>query len=151
MGYLFAQHSKPGLPVPDAPENEGVAFVRQILDRGPGVANGDLLEGHDVPQRAQRVLAAEHALEVAETVPVEQPDYGAHPRRVGEDADSVEAVEQRPGKLGLGLEPGSGHPEPGSVVDVEPQGLSGSGIAKCHASHLKLNPLAVRVLPPPTQ
>ena len=49
VGYLFAQHSKPGLPVSDAAENEGVAFVRQILNCRSGVANGDLLEGHDVP------------------------------------------------------------------------------------------------------
>ena len=61
-----------GLPLPDPPQDEGVALAGQVLDGRPGVADGDLLEGHDVRQGAQGVLAAEHALEVAESVLVQE-------------------------------------------------------------------------------
>ena len=110
-----------------------MALAGQVLDGRPGVADGDLLEGHDVPQRAQGVLAAEDALEVAESVLVQEADDGAYPCRVGEDADAVVAVEEGPGEPCIGLETGAGHPQARPVVQVQAQGLTMSWIAMAHA------------------
>ena len=101
MCDLLAQHSESRLSLPDAGENEAVSAIGQILDCCPSVADGHLLEGHDVLKCSQRAFATEHTLEIAEAVLVEEPDDGADARRVCEDADAVVPVEERPAELVL--------------------------------------------------
>ena len=119
MGDLFAQHPKAGLPFSDAAENEGMALVRKVLDGGPGVADGHLLECHDVLQCVQRALTSKHALEIAKVMPFKQPNDRAHPCGIGENADAVVAVEQRPREFGLRLKADPRHPQPAAVVKFE--------------------------------